>query len=73
MTKIRILKEEDKIKDLGIKICRFAKYYEKGERERRLELAALADILISIKEIFKSYDKKFKKLEEHNLEHQINR
>lgn len=64
MTKIKILKEEDKIKDLGNKICRLVNYYEKGKGQS-LALAALADVLLEIKEVFKSYDKRFKKLEEY--------
>jgi len=67
-TKLKNFKEEDRIKDLGDKICRLVYYYEKG-KGRNLELAALASIFISIKEIFKIYDKKFKELEENNLEH----
>lgn len=31
MVKVKDLKEEDRIKNLGDKICRFAKYYEKGK------------------------------------------
>jgi len=64
MTKILILKEEDKIKNLGDKVCRFVNYYEKSEG-RSLALAALADVLLNIKEVFKNYDVRFKKLEEH--------
>jgi len=58
------LQKIDKIKDLGDKICRFVNYYEKNKGQNS-ELAALADTLLSIKEIFKSHDEKFKKLEEH--------
>jgi len=64
MTKIKILEEKDKIKDLGNKICRLVRYYEKGKGQN-LALAALADVLMNIKEVFKSYDERFKKLEEH--------
>jgi len=73
MTRIKILKEEDKIKDLGVKICRFAKYYEKGEKGRSSELATLADVLSAISRILKDHDERFKELEKYNLEyHGIN-
>lgn len=62
MVEIKSFEKEDKIKDLGDKICRFVGYYEKNESEN-LELAALADTLFSIKEIFKNYDRRFKELE----------
>ena len=66
MPKINILKKEDKCKNLGDKICRFVEYHElKNRYAPILQLAALADILVSIKEIFRSYDKRFEKLEEH--------
>jgi len=64
MVKIKDFKEVDKIEELGNKICRFVDYHEKSEGES-LALAALADVLMNIKEVFKSYDKRFKKLEEH--------
>ncbi|GAI19513.1 unnamed protein product, partial [marine sediment metagenome] len=53
----------DKIEKLGNKICRLVKYYEKSKGQN-LALAALADVLLGIKEVFRSYDKRFKKLEE---------
>lgn len=62
MAKIESFEKEDKIKDLGDKICRLANYYEKG-KGRNLKLAVLADVLFSIKEIFKSHDGKFERLE----------
>ncbi|MBA7549485.1 hypothetical protein ES705_41969 [subsurface metagenome] len=55
------LRKVDKIEELGNKICRLVEYYER-------DLAALADVLMNIKEIFKSYDERFKKMEEY-LEH----
>ena len=64
MTKILTLKKEDRIKDLGDKVCRFVNYYEKSEGQS-LALAALADVLLNIKEVFKNYDARFKKLEEY--------
>lgn len=70
MAKIRSLKKMDETEDLGDKICRFVNYYEKNKGQS-LELAALADILISIKKIFRSYNEKFEKLEKLNLEHQV--
>lgn len=63
--KMKNREEEDKIKDLGNKICRLVKYYEKGE-EQSLALAALADVLLGIKGVFKSYDKRIRKLEDIN-------
>ena len=64
MTKILILKKEDKIKDLGNKICKFVEYHEGDKGQNILALAAIAEILFSIREILKSYDERFKKLEE---------
>lgn len=72
MAKIRSLKEEDKFKELGNKICKFVRYYEQG-KGRVPELAALADVLFSVKEILRIYDERFKELEKLNLEyHGIN-
>lgn len=68
-TKIRSLKEEDKFKYLGNKICKFVRYCEQG-KGRVPELAALADVLFSVKEILRIYDERFKELEKLNLEHQ---
>lgn len=62
MGKIKSFEKENKIKELGDKIYRFVGYYEKNESEN-LELAALADTLFSIKEIFKNYDRRFEELE----------
>ena len=62
------LRKIDKIEELGSKICRLVKYYEKwdtysGEGQGSA-LAALADVLSTISRILKSHDKRFKKLEE---------
>jgi len=59
--------KEYKIEKLGNKICRLVSYYEKGKGQN-LALAALADVLMNIKEVFKSYDERFKRLEKRNLE-----
>lgn len=73
MAKIKSFDKEDKIKDLGNKICKFVEYHEGNKGQNLLALAALAEILFSIREIFKSYDEQFKELEKHNLEcHEIN-
>ena len=64
MTRIRIFKEEDKIEELGNKICKFVEYHEGDRGQNILALAALAEILFNIREIFKSYDERFEKLEE---------
>lgn len=64
MVEIKDFKKIDKIENLGNKICKFVKYYEE-EKGQILKLAALADILLNIKEVFKSYDTRFKKLEGH--------
>ncbi len=64
MAKIRSLKKEDKIKDLGDKICKYVEYIADGKKGRVLELAALADILFSIREFLRVYDKRFKEFEE---------
>ena len=65
------LRKVDKIEELGNKICKFVRYYERG-KGRVPELAALADVLSTISRILKSHDKRFKKLEENKkdvLEH----
>jgi len=72
MVKIKDFKKVDKIEELGDKICKFVGYYER-KKGWSPEFAALAEILIRIKRIFKSHDEQFKKLEKHNLEyHGIN-
>jgi len=72
MVKIKDSKKIDKIEELGDKICKFVRYYER-KKGWSPEFAALAEILIRIKRIFKSHDEQFKKLEKHNLEyHGIN-
>jgi len=63
MTNNKIFKKEDKIEDLGYRICRFVDYYDK-DIGRIPELAALGDALFCIKEILKSYDKRFKRIED---------
>jgi len=70
MANIKDFKKIDRIEELGNKICKFAEYYAKEKGPKVLALAALADILFNFREIFRSYDKRFKELEEHNLEHQ---
>lgn len=70
MTKINLLRKEDKIEKLGNKICKYVEYVAEGKKGRALELAALADILFSIREIFRIYGERFKELEKYNLEHQ---
>lgn len=62
------LKKVDKIEELWNKVCKFAEYYEQGKKGRSLELAALADVLLCIREIFRSHDEQFKRLEKRNLE-----
>jgi len=63
------LRKVDKIEELGIKICKFVNYYEKidffthDDKEKNLALAALADLLINIREVFKSCDVRFKIIE----------
>lgn len=71
MTEIKILKEKDKIKELGDKICRLVDYHE-HRKGRFWELVALADVLFAIVRILRDYEKRFKELEKRNLEHQIN-
>jgi len=68
MVEIKDFKKIDKIEELGDKICKFVGYYER-KKGWSPEFAALAEILIRIKRIFKSHDEQFKKLEKHNLEH----
>ncbi|MBA7534343.1 hypothetical protein ES705_26589 [subsurface metagenome] len=63
MTKIKSLKKEDKIEELGNKICKYVEYIADGKKGRALELAALADILFSIKGIFRRYEKRITELE----------
>ena len=66
MTKIKILKKEDKIEELGNKICKLVKYYERKDGYSHvLQVATLADVLLTIREILKSYDERFKKMEEY--------
>lgn len=72
MVNIKDFKKIDEIEELGNKICKLVGYYER-EKGWSPEFAALAEILIHIKRIFKSHDEQFKKLEKHNLEyHGIN-
>jgi len=68
MIKIRVLREEDKIEELGKKICRLVDYHE-HRKGRFWEWVALIDVLFAICRILKSYDKRIKELEGHNLEH----
>ena len=63
MTESRSLKEEDKFKELGNKICKFVDYYGKEGGQKILSIAALTDVLFSIKGIFKMYDERIKELE----------
>ena len=63
MAKIKSFKEVDKIEELGNKICRLVEYYDREKGMEGWELATIADVLVSIREIFKSYDERFKKLE----------
>lgn len=74
MTEIKDFKKVDKIEELGNKICKLVKYYERKDGYSHvLQVATLADVLITIREILKSYDRRFKELEKHNLEyHEIN-
>jgi len=66
------IKEIDKIKELGNKICRLVDYHEHS-KGRFWELVALADVLFAINRILRIYDKRIKELEGHNLEnHGIN-
>jgi hypothetical protein len=64
MVNIKDFKKIDKIEELGNKICRFTENYER-RKGRSLELATLVDVLFGISKIFKSHDKRFKKLEEY--------
>jgi len=61
---IKEFKKVDKTEELGEKICRFVEYYEGDKGQNSLALAALAEILFSFRKIFRSYDERFKKLEE---------
>jgi len=61
-SKTEDFKEEDKIKDLGNKICRLVKYYEK-KKSRIWEIAALADVLFAIVRILRDYKKRLKTIE----------
>lgn len=63
MVKIKILEEEDRIKELGDKICKYVEYVADGKKGRALELAALADVLFSIREFFRRYEKRLTELE----------
>lgn len=63
MAKIKSFKKGDKIKDLGDKICRYVEYVAEGKKGRALELAALTDILFSIREFLRVYNERLKKVE----------
>ena len=63
---IKNFKKEDKIEELGDKICKYVEYIAYGKKGRALELAALADILFSIREFLrglKGFEKRLKKVE----------
>ena len=64
MTEIKEFKKVDRIEELGDKICKLVEYCEQG-KGRIMELAALADVLSVTNRILKSYDERFKKMEEH--------
>lgn len=73
MVEIKEFKKVDKIEELGNKIYRYVEYVAEGKEGRALELAALADILFSIREFLRSYDERFKKLEENLKDKDQNR
>ena len=60
------LRKIDKTENLGNKICKFVDYYGKEGGQKILTIAALTDVLFSIREIFKMYDERIKKLEKYN-------
>ncbi|MBA7548089.1 hypothetical protein ES705_40535 [subsurface metagenome] len=64
---IKNFKKEDKIKELGNKICRLVDYHEK-RKGRFWELVAFADVSFAICRILRSHEERFKKMEEY-LEH----
>ncbi len=65
MAELRISKKEDKIKELGNKICRWWDYHE-HKKGRFWEGVALIDVLFAICRILRSHDERLKELEKHN-------
>ena len=51
MTESRSLKEEDKFKELGNKICKFVDYYGKEGGQKILSIAALTEMKRELKKL----------------------